>query len=50
MLSLRINDILKGETRITGKGNKTRWVFFTPSTEKLLESYLYEREKPIPRT
>ncbi len=50
MLSLTINDILKWETRITWKGNKTRWVFFTPSTEKLLEDYLMEREKPIPRT
>ena len=50
MLSLRINDIMKGETRIIGKGNKTRWVFFTPSTEKLLENYLGEREKPIPWT
>lgn len=50
MLSLRINDIMKWETRITGKGNKTRWVFFTPSTEKLLENYIAEREKPIPRT
>jgi site-specific recombinase XerD len=40
MLALRIDDILKGETRITGKGKKVRWVFFTPSTEKLLEDYI----------
>ena len=50
MLALTINDIRKWETRITGKGNKTRWVFFTPSTEEILENYIEEREKPIPRT
>ena len=50
MLSLTVNEIRKWETRIIGKGNKARWVFFTPSTEKLLENYIEEREKPIPRT
>ena len=50
MLALTINEIKKWETRITWKGNKTRWVFFTPSTEKLLENYIAERGKPIPRT
>lgn len=49
-LNLTINEVKSGETRITWKWNKTRWVFFTNSTEKLLESYLEEREKPIPRT
>lgn len=49
-LNLTINEVKSGETRITGKGNKTRWVFFTNSTEKLLESYLEERAKPIPWT
>ena len=50
MLGLTIADIKKKETRIIGKGNKPRRVFFTPSTEELLEEYLEEREKPIPRT
>lgn len=50
MLNLTIEEIKKWECRITGKGNKTRWVFFTESTENLLENYLEEREKPIPRT
>lgn len=50
MLNLKVQEIKNGETRITGKGNKTRWVFFTPSSERLLTEYLDEREKPIPRT
>ncbi len=50
MLGLTIEDIKAGETRITWKWNKTRRVFFTDSTEKLLREYLDEREKPIPRT
>ena len=50
MLGLTIEQIKKWETRITWKWNKTRWVFFTPSSEELLDEYLIEREKPIPRT
>lgn len=49
-LNLTIKEVKSGETRITWKGNKTRRVFFAPSTENLLENYLMEREKPIPRT
>lgn len=49
-LWLTVDQIINRETRITGKWNKTRWVFFTWSTEKLLDEYLEEREKPIPRT
>jgi site-specific recombinase XerD len=43
MLGLTVADIKKKETRIVGKGNKPRRVFFTPSTEELLEDYLEER-------
>ncbi len=50
MLWLTVDDIKKKEIRITGKGNKTRWVFFTDSSLDLLENYLEERWKPIPRT
>lgn len=50
ILGLTIEEIKSKETRITWKGNKTRRVFFTPSTENLLEQYLEERSKPIPRT
>ena len=50
MLSLTVNQVRQWETRITGKWNKTRRVFFTPSTEEILESYLEERSNPIPRT
>jgi len=50
MLWLTVDDIRKKEIRITGKGNKTRWVFFTNSSLDLLENYLEERWKPIPRT
>lgn len=50
MLSLTIQEIQSKECRITGKWNKTRRVFFTPSTLELLDEYLMEREKPIPRT
>lgn len=49
-LWLTVEQVKSGETRITWKGNKTRWVFFAPSTEKLLDEYLEERAKPIPRT
>lgn len=50
ILSLKIEDIRKSETRITGKWNKTRRVFFTKSSEELLNEYMEERGKPIPRT
>ena len=50
ILSLKIEDIKKSETRITWKWNKTRWAFFTNSSQELLENYLEERSKPTPRT
>ena len=50
MLGLTVPQIKKKEIRIVGKGNKPRWVFFTNSTLWLLENYLIERDKPIPRT
>jgi integrase/recombinase XerD len=50
MLNLKISEVKKWECRITWKGNKTRWVFFTKSSSELLERYLGERRKPIPRT
>ena len=50
MLNLKVKDIQEKEKRIIWKWNKARRVFFTESTEKLLENYLEEREKPIPRT
>lgn len=50
MLGLTVSQIKKKETKITGKGNKPRRVFFTHSTQCLLEDYLEERNKPIPRT
>ena len=50
MLSLKIKDIKQKEIRIKWKWNKIRRVFFTPSTEELLDEYILEREKPIPWT
>ena len=50
ILSLKIEDIRKSETRITGKWRKTRRVFFTKSSQEIMENYLKEREKPTPRT
>lgn len=50
MLNLKVDEVRAGESRILGKGHKTRWVFFTNSTEELLSEYLEERRKPIPRT
>ena len=50
MLGLTVKEIEKKQTRIVGKGNKPRRVFFTNSTLELLEKYLEEREQPIPRT
>ena len=43
MLGLTVSDIKKKEIRIVGKGNKPRRVFFSNSTEKILENYLEER-------
>lgn len=50
MLNLTVDEIKKKEIRITWKWNKTRRVFFTNSSEELLEEYLEQREQPIPRT
>jgi integrase/recombinase XerD len=50
MLGLTIDEIKNREVRIIWKGNKPRRVFFTPSTLFLLDSYVEERSKPIPRT
>lgn len=50
ILGLTIHEIQHWECRIVGKWKKARRVFFTPSTERLLDEYLREREKPTPRT
>lgn len=50
MLGLTVSEIEKKEIRIVGKGNKPRRVFFTNSTLNILDRYLIERDKPIPRT
>lgn len=50
MIGLTVSEIKKKEIRIIGKGNKPRWVFFTNSTLWILDNYLSERDKPIPRT
>lgn len=50
MLNLTIDEVEKWECRITWKGNKTRRVFFTNSSQELLKQYLEQREQPIPRT
>lgn len=50
MLNLRVEDVEKWEARIIGKWNKARRIFFTPSSQELLEEYLSERGKPLPRT
>lgn len=50
ILGLTVEEIKKKAVRITWKGNKTRRVFFTNSSEEILEKYLEERKKPIPRT
>jgi len=44
LCSLNLDD-LAGKTRfaVTGKGNKTRWVFLTPSAKVALEAYLPAR-------
>ena len=50
MLNLRIEDIYDRKKMITGKWNKDRWVFFADSVLRLLDEYVIERKKPIPRT
>lgn len=49
-LNLKVDEVRRGECRITGKWNKTRRVFFTDSSNMLLDEYMEERNKPIPRT
>ena len=50
MLGLTVPEIKMREIRIVWKGNKPRWVFFPNSTINLLNLYVEERSKPIPRT
>jgi len=50
MLSLRVEDIYDRKKMITWKGNKDRRVFFADSVLRLLDEYMIERRKPIPRT
>ena len=50
MLSLHVEDIYDRKKMITGKWNKDRWVFFADSVLRLLDEYMKERKKPIPRT
>lgn len=50
MLNLKVEDVKRKETRIIWKWKKPRRVFFANSSEELLEEYLEERRKPIPRT
>lgn len=50
MLSLKVEDIYDRKKMITGKWNKDRWVFFADSVLRLLDEYIEERKKPIPRT
>lgn len=50
MLSLHVEDIYDRKKVITGKWNKDRRVFFADSVLRLLDEYMEERKKPIPRT
>lgn len=50
MLSLHVEDIYDRKKMITGKWNKDRRVFFADSVLRLLDEYMEERRKPIPRT
>jgi site-specific recombinase XerD len=45
LCALNLDDV-RGKTRfaVTGKGNKTRWVFLTPSAKTALDAYLPERQ------
>lgn len=48
LCALDLADV-KDKTRfaVTGKGNKTRWVFLTPSAKAALEAYLPERQARV---
>lgn len=50
ILWLKIEQVRNKESRIIWKWRKARRVFFTDSTLQLLDDYLDERWKPIPRT
>lgn len=50
ILNLKVDQVKSWECRITWKWRKTRRVFFSKSSEELLENYLEERAKPTPWT
>ena len=45
--NLTIQQVLDGKAKITGKGDKDRWVYFTQNTQNLLLEYIELRKKPI---
>lgn len=50
ILNLKVEDVKKRGCRIIWKWHKRRWAFFTNSSLELLNEYLIERGKPLPRT
>lgn len=48
ILKLHVSDIMSGAVLLSGKGDKERWVFFTPEVQDLLQEYIRVRRSPIP--
>lgn len=46
---ITVEDILKWEAKIIWKGDKVRFVYFSPECVKLQMEYLEEQKKPLPR-
>ena len=49
VMQVKIKDIRNLNCKINGKGDKERQVFFTNECIRILEEYLEEQKKPLPR-
>ena len=47
LVGLNISDIGEDNMRVTGKGNKERFVYFGSACRKAIDAYLPERNKRI---
>lgn len=50
ILSLKTDEVFKGQTVIKGKGSKERITFFVPKVQDLLKNYLKVLNTPSPQT
>ena len=49
ILSLTVEDMIKGQTTVLGKGKKERIVYFLPKVQQMLNEYIESLKKPLPQ-